>query len=317
MKDEKTILHSEAANDEPQVQDEENIKNIINRKLIWKSPKFIIAVAVCIIVVIVTITAIALSASSDNNDIVKKLETARKYLTEMKYEEAKALFEEVIEADPKCEEAYIGLADVYIGLGDEDKAMAVLKQGIDNVGETSDLKKKLKELEDKQNEDNDNDKETEPEEDTTVEVTTEAATEPEGDTTAEDNESTDEQNMTLAEEAATTTGEQETTTKQQASQQQTTTQKQTTTQQRTTTQKQTTTQQQTTTKQQETTTEVAVQGVKWKLEGDTLTIYGNGAMNLTNVSWYSEREKIKTVVIEGGITSIGEGAFYECSSLQV
>lgn len=56
----------------------------------------------------------------------------------------------------------------------------------------------------------------------------------------------------------------------------------------------------------------------WDSSG-TLTISGTGAMTdyhyYNDIPWYSRRSEIKTVVIEDCITSIGEGAFYHCSSL--
>jgi uncharacterized protein YjdB len=46
------------------------------------------------------------------------------------------------------------------------------------------------------------------------------------------------------------------------------------------------------------------------LSGGTLTISGTGAMyNYTTTPWYSERASITTVVIEEGVTTIGENAF--------
>ena len=52
----------------------------------------------------------------------------------------------------------------------------------------------------------------------------------------------------------------------------------------------------------------------------TLTISGSGAMNnyatyYSIAPWYDDRAKILAVVIEDGVTSIGEDAFYNCSSL--
>ena len=49
---------------------------------------------------------------------------------------------------------------------------------------------------------------------------------------------------------------------------------------------------------------------------NTLTISGNGRMsNYAEAPWYSFRSNIRTVVIQNGVTSIGYGAFRECSSL--
>ena len=69
------------------------------------------------------------------------------------------------------------------------------------------------------------------------------------------------------------------------------------------------------------------ENVKYELYDDyTLRIYGNGTMHdfcvwvddephPTSVPWVKEREKIVTVVIDNGVTHIGDNSFYSCSSL--
>ena len=63
----------------------------------------------------------------------------------------------------------------------------------------------------------------------------------------------------------------------------------------------------------------------WTLEESTgtLTISGSGAMSdysyiaysSNYAPWYNDRTKILIVIIEDGVTSIGSGAFYNCSGL--
>ncbi len=58
----------------------------------------------------------------------------------------------------------------------------------------------------------------------------------------------------------------------------------------------------------------------WSLDSDgVLTVSGSGAMedfaSVSKVPWYSKSTKIKTVVIESGVTNIGKDAFYGISSL--
>ena len=56
----------------------------------------------------------------------------------------------------------------------------------------------------------------------------------------------------------------------------------------------------------------------WNLNGSTLTISGNGAMpdyQPEESPWYEYQESIHTVVVEIGVTSIGNSAFYYCTSL--
>ena len=60
--------------------------------------------------------------------------------------------------------------------------------------------------------------------------------------------------------------------------------------------------------------------VEWVLDSEgTLTISGSGAMRnyaySTQVPWYSQQSAIKNVVIESGVTSIGNSAFWDCHRL--
>ena len=58
--------------------------------------------------------------------------------------------------------------------------------------------------------------------------------------------------------------------------------------------------------------------VRWSFANGTLTISGTGAMedfSSGNTPWYSYRSSIKKVVIENGVTSIGESAFKDCDAL--
>ena len=59
--------------------------------------------------------------------------------------------------------------------------------------------------------------------------------------------------------------------------------------------------------------------IDWKRENGTLTISGTGDMPNYNspadVPWYNDQKKIKKVVINDGVTSIGECAFSCCESL--
>ena len=62
------------------------------------------------------------------------------------------------------------------------------------------------------------------------------------------------------------------------------------------------------------------ENLTWTLDDEgTLTISGIGGMAYWYypdvVPWYSSRSSIKKVVIENGVTSIGESAFYHCDSL--
>ena len=59
--------------------------------------------------------------------------------------------------------------------------------------------------------------------------------------------------------------------------------------------------------------------IEWTLSEDgTLSISGTGNMpnyGINQTPWYNDRNKIKEVVIEDGVTSIGDRAFDCCTSL--
>ena len=57
----------------------------------------------------------------------------------------------------------------------------------------------------------------------------------------------------------------------------------------------------------------------WDFTDGVLTISGTGKMNdyeyIGDAPWYSSRSSITSVIINDGVTSIGDGAFADCSSL--
>ena len=59
----------------------------------------------------------------------EQLNLGEKYLTEEDYERAVVAFTEAISLDEKNVEAYLGLAEAYLGLGDEDAALTALRDG--------------------------------------------------------------------------------------------------------------------------------------------------------------------------------------------
>lgn len=62
-------------------------------------------------------------------------------------------------------------------------------------------------------------------------------------------------------------------------------------------------------------------GVRWLLDNNgTLTISGNGTMSsytdITDTPWYSYASKIKKVVLESGVTTVGSYSFYSLTALE-
>lgn len=63
------------------------------------------------------------------------IDLGRIYLTELSYEKAVLEFTEAIEIEPLNADAYLGLAEVYVGMGDTEKAAEVLEEGYGKTGD--------------------------------------------------------------------------------------------------------------------------------------------------------------------------------------
>ena len=82
---------------------------------------------------VVIIAAIAVKTGSPEYRLKKQLEIADRYLSELKYEQAIAAYEQALGIDPMSVEAYLGLAEAYIGMGDKEAAREALKHGLERI----------------------------------------------------------------------------------------------------------------------------------------------------------------------------------------
>ena len=81
------------------------------------------------------VTAVAVTTNGfDFTAIRTTLQLADRYLSEQNYEQAIIEFEKVLEIEPMNVDAYLGLAEAYMALGETDKVIKILEKGI---GETN------------------------------------------------------------------------------------------------------------------------------------------------------------------------------------
>lgn len=92
--------------------------------------KIIIPTILAIIAVIIAAVCISFSPNASKN-IEEMFSTAQKYLVEQNYEQAVAEFSKIIELDPMNADAYLGLAQTYIEMGDTEKAVEMLEKGFE------------------------------------------------------------------------------------------------------------------------------------------------------------------------------------------
>lgn len=93
---------------------------------ILKSKMFI--AAACVITSIAAVAVISVNVNHSGNALQIQLDLGNKYVSELDYENAIIAYEEALEIDPYCLEAYLGLSDAYLALGQEDKAIEIMEQ---------------------------------------------------------------------------------------------------------------------------------------------------------------------------------------------
>lgn len=108
--------------------------------------KIIILIIAAAVALFGTVTAVAVvsnvSISAKVNDA---LELAQRYLNEYNYEQAIVEFQRVLKLDIGNVEAYLGLAEAYVAMGDKQSAIDILQSGYEITGDER-LKQKLDEL---------------------------------------------------------------------------------------------------------------------------------------------------------------------------
>ena len=75
-------------------------------------------------------------------DLQEQLDLGQRYLEEMNYEEAIVAFNAAIEIDPMNEEAYLGLVEAYLRIGEFDAALEYARRGFELTGNKQ-LKEKI------------------------------------------------------------------------------------------------------------------------------------------------------------------------------
>jgi len=105
-------------------------------------------IALCLVLLMI----LPLAACSKSEERQKQLAWEEqynlgiRYLSEGNYEEARLAFEASIEIDPKQENAYLGIAEAYIALGQPEIAQAILEKGLLWADDTSRIQSLLDEI---------------------------------------------------------------------------------------------------------------------------------------------------------------------------
>ena len=90
--------------------------------------RIVVYIAATVVILIVS-SALVLKKNNNKEILFDKLELGHQYLVELDYSSAILEFTDAIKIEPKSEDAYIGLADAYSGMGEIDKAIEALEEG--------------------------------------------------------------------------------------------------------------------------------------------------------------------------------------------
>ena len=106
-----------------------------------------------IIIIIATLIALGVGgtaaavgiSNAPANRVSRYMGAAERYLSEMNYEQAIIEFQRILEIDPMNADAYLGMVEAYIALGDIDNAIETLRTGLEQTGDDR-IREKLNEL---------------------------------------------------------------------------------------------------------------------------------------------------------------------------
>lgn len=107
--------------------------------------RIVLYIVIAAVIAAAVIFAAARGGMDSTSVLNEKLELGQKYLVELDYSNAVLEFTDAIKIDPKNPDAYIGLAEAYIGTGDTEKAIEALERGYEETGDER-IKKMLDEL---------------------------------------------------------------------------------------------------------------------------------------------------------------------------
>lgn len=88
-----------------------------------KNKKLAIVVGAVLALCLIAAGIFGMTVNSAERKLAKQLEIGQRYLDEMDYEQAIVAFEQAIAIDPKCEDAYHGMAVAYAGMGEYENSL--------------------------------------------------------------------------------------------------------------------------------------------------------------------------------------------------
>ncbi|MFR4017606.1 MAG: tetratricopeptide repeat protein [Clostridia bacterium] len=109
---------------------------MFRQKKFWMIIIAALLAAVCAVLITVYLN------NKKADDYIREVEKADRYMQEMDYAKAEASYLEAIKIEPREEEPYLRLADIYIAQDQNDKAEDILEQGMEFAKKTGKIKRR-------------------------------------------------------------------------------------------------------------------------------------------------------------------------------
>lgn len=105
-----------------------------------------ILIVIAMILILAVVAFMFYISRSKNSQLEEKLSLALEYCELMDYDKSIAIYNEIMQSNSSEPKVYIGLSDVYVKMGKDDKAVAILEKGLEKSGQNEKIKERLKDL---------------------------------------------------------------------------------------------------------------------------------------------------------------------------
>ena len=95
--------------------------------------KKILAISAVVVIGVVIAAVVIFTRKNDDDSAVEQLALAKQYYEMMDYDKSAAIYNQLLKSNSTEPDIYMGLYDVYMVMGKEEKAIEILERGVDNT----------------------------------------------------------------------------------------------------------------------------------------------------------------------------------------
>lgn len=95
--------------------------------------KKILAVAAIVLIIAIIAVVVILSNNNEDDDTAEQIQLAKQYYELMDYDKSAAIYNSLLKTNADEPDVYMGLYDIYMVMGREEKAVEILERGVQNT----------------------------------------------------------------------------------------------------------------------------------------------------------------------------------------